>query len=400
MYSVLFNFSLLHILDIGQELRERHYAQYKWNGGVGLQGKKTPLYDLHLESGAKVVEFGGWLMPVQYSGIIEEHHAVRKHAGLFDVSHMGEFMVSGPHAETFINSVITNDVKRLAVNQILYSPMCYPNGGVVDDLLVYRLGEQEYLLVVNAGNIDKDFAWLEEQNKTVQANLKNVSDSTAELALQGPKAETILGKLTDTPLSDLAYYWLKQNVVVAGISCLVSRTGYTGEDGFELYCSDKDAQTLWRAIMQAGSQDGLVAAGLGARDTLRFEAALPLYGHELSPDITPLEAGLKPFVKLDKEYFLGHDALKAQYEAGVKRKIVGLEMVGRGIARAGYACFANEDQIGTVTSGSFCPTLGKNMALALLNEKYIQVGTAVEVDIRGKKVEAVVIAKPFYRRSR
>lgn len=360
--------------------------------------KKTPLYDVHLASGAKVIEFGGWLMPVQYSGILEEHRAVRTAAGLFDVSHMGEVAVSGPEAASFINHLVTNDISLLNVNQAMYSPMCYPDGTVVDDLLIYRLGEQEYLLVINAGNIDKDVAWIKQQAAGYQAELKNLSDTMAQLALQGPKAATILQTLIDTDLQDLKYYWFWQGMNINGISCLISRTGYTGEDGFELYCPAEAAAALWQALIKAGEPYGLIPVGLGARDTLRFEAALPLYGHELSDRITPLEAGLDIFVKLAKEGFTGWEALAAQKQQGVTRRLAGLEMTGRGIARAGYPCVADGKVIGTVTSGSFAPTLGKNLALALLDIAYVQPGTAVGVEIRGNAVDAVVVKKPFYRR--
>lgn len=362
--------------------------------------KKTPLYDVHLASGAKVIEFGGWLMPVQYSGILEEHRAVRTAAGLFDVSHMGEVSVSGPEAASFINCLVTNDISLLTVNQAMYSPMCYPDGTVVDDLLIYRLGEQEYLLVINAGNIEKDVAWMQQQAAGFQAELKNLSDTMAQLALQGPKAAQILQTLINTDLQGLKYYWFWQGVNIHGISCLISRTGYTGEDGFEVYCPAEAAAALWQALLKAGEPYGLLPAGLGARDTLRFEAALPLYGHELSDRITPLEAGLDIFVKLAKEGFTGLDALAAQKQQGVTRKLAGLEMTGRGIARAGYPCVADGKVIGTVTSGSFAPTLGKNLALALLDIDYVQPGTAVGVEIRGNAVDAVVVKKPFYRRTK
>jgi aminomethyltransferase len=368
--------------------------------GCNVDGRKTPLYESHQESGAKIVEFGGWLMPVQYSGIIEEHHAVRTKAGLFDVSHMGEFIVKGAEAATFINTVITNDVRQLAVGQILYSPMCYADGGVVDDLLVYRLGEEEYLLVVNAGNIEKDFEWLEQHRADFRIELENLSDKIAEVALQGPAANAILSRLTEVNLADINYYWLKQDVMVAGVRCLISRTGYTGEDGFEIYCSAGEAVTLWRAILEAGKDYGLIPAGLGARDTLRFEACLPLYGHELSAAVTPLEAGLKPFIKFEKGEFIGSGALNAEYQTGVQRKLVGLEMTGRGIARAGHVCMIDGKSIGIVTSGTYAPTLGKNLALALLDIAYTTIGTPVQVDIRGKLVDAVVAAKPFYRRNK
>lgn len=365
-----------------------------------MSGKKTPLYDVHIAAGAKVIEFGGWLMPVQYSGIIEEHKAVRTAAGLFDVSHMGEVSVTGADGLKFLNYLLTNDLSRLAVNQALYSPMCYPDGGVVDDLLVYRLGVQDYLLVINAGNIDKDVAWIEEQARGFDVVIKHLSDSVAELALQGPKANEILQGLVDFDVHEIKYYWLRQEVNVGGITCLLSRTGYTGEDGFELYCSSDKAVKLWEVLMTHGKPFGLVPAGLGARDTLRFEATLPLYGHELTADITPLEAGLSMFVKLDKENFIGHNALLKQKNEGLRRKIVGIEMVGRGIARAGYPCIIDGRQVGVVTSGSYAPSLNKNLGLALLDISYGEPGTGIGVEIRDKIVDAITVKKPFYKRGK
>jgi len=363
-----------------------------------MQGHKTPLYDTHSVNGAKIIEFGGWLMPVQYTGILEEHRAVRERAGLFDVSHMGEIKITGRQAEQLINHLITNDVAKIAINQVLYSPMCYPTGGTVDDLLVYRMAFGEYVLVVNAGNIDKDFAWITEQAAGYAAQVKNISNEVAQLAIQGPKAEHILQKLTLTNLAAVRYYWLQRDVSINGTSCLISRTGYTGEDGFEIYCNSSEVASLWKALLEAGKPDGLIPVGLGARDTLRFEAGLPLYGHELSEDISPLEAGLGMFVKLDKESFIGQEALRESKVAGLARKIAGVEMIGKGIARAGYTCKQSERQVGTVTSGSYAPTLDKNLALALLEADLAVQGTQLTVDIRGKLVEAIIIKKPFYTR--
>lgn len=365
-----------------------------------MSEKKTPLYAAHLASGAKVIEFGGWLMPVQYAGILEEHRAVRENAGLFDVSHMGEVKVNGPEAMRFVNYLITNDVTALAVNQIMYSPMCYPHGGVVDDLLIYRLGEQDFLLVVNAANTDKDFAWITEQAAAFNVVADNISANMAELALQGPKAEQILQHLTSTNLAAIKYYWLQQDVDIQGIHCLVSRTGYTGEDGFEIYCQPDQANELWSLLLTTGKEAGLVPTGLGARDTLRFEACLPLYGHELSDTITPLEAGIGSFVKLAKDDFIGKAALAEQKAAGIKRKIVGLEVVGRGIARPGYRCLVQNQEIGVVTSGSYAPTLNKNLALGLIAADFAQIGQELAVEIRGKAVATVVVKKPFYRREK
>jgi aminomethyltransferase len=313
---------------------------------------------------------------------------------------MGEVKVTGPGAMEFVNYLVTNDIAALALNQIMYSPMCYPDGGVVDDLLIYRLGEQEFLLVVNAANTDKDFAWITEHAANFDVIVDNISDDMAELALQGPKAEQILQQLTSTDLAGIKYYWLEQDVDIKGIHCLVSRTGYTGEDGFEIYCQPSQANELWSLLLETGKDAGLVPTGLGARDTLRFEACLPLYGHELSDKITPLEAGVGSFVKLTKNDFIGKVALAEQKAVGVKRKIVGLEVVGRGIARPGYRCLAQDQEIGIVTSGSYAPTLNKNLALGLIALDYTQIGQEIAIEIRGKGVATVVVKKPFYKREK
>jgi len=360
--------------------------------------RKTPLYETHLKYGGKIVEFGGWLLPVQYTGILEEHRAVREKAGLFDVSHMGEVLVKGPDATLFVQKLVTNDISHLSNHKIQYTPMCYQDGGVVDDLLVYKQGEEEYLLVINAANIEKDWQWMEENKGNFRLELTNLSDTTAQLALQGPLAEIILSQLTDVPLEELEYYWFLPKVIVAGKETLVSRTGYTGEDGFEIYCRPEDAVQLWESIMAAGKSYGLLPAGLGCRDTLRFEACLPLYGHELSKNISPLEAGIGLFVKLDKGDFNGYAALKEQQKNGVDRKSVGFVVTGRGIARSEYPVMANGRRIGTVTTGTYSPSLEKNIGLALVEAEYAKVGQPFDVEIRGKNVAAQVIAKPFYKR--
>ncbi|MDR5000539.1 glycine cleavage system aminomethyltransferase GcvT [Brevibacillus parabrevis] len=365
--------------------------------------KRTPLYPLYAQHGAKVIDFGGWELPVQFSSIIEEHHTVRTKAGLFDVSHMGEVMIEGPDASAFVQSLITNDVTTLQTNQALYAAMCYPDGGTVDDLLVYKQGEQKFLLVINASNIDKDVDWIVSHAKG-EVTVENVSDATAQLAIQGPLAEQVLQRLTATDLSQIRYFWFQQDVDVAGIKALVSRTGYTGEDGFELYVSAADAPSLWEKILAEGKADGVLPCGLGARDTLRFEARLPLYGQELGADITPLEAGIGFAVKLQKEQdFIGKEALQKQKAAGVPRKLVGVELIGRGIPRPGYPVFAQEageqdEPIGYITSGTQSPTLKKNLGLALIRAEYAAVDTPLAVEIRGKRVEAVTVKSPFYKR--
>lgn len=363
-----------------------------------MEAQKTPLYETHVRFGGKIVEFGGWLLPVQYSGILEEHRAVREKAGLFDVSHMGEVKVSGRDALAFLQKLVTNDVAKLADGQVQYTPMCYPEGGTVDDLLIYKKNREDYLLVINAANIQKDWAWMQENKDGYAVSLENLSAEMAELALQGPAAQAILAQLTDFPLAEINYYWFTDKAEIAGKPVLLSRTGYTGEDGFEIYCSPAEAEFLWNTLMEAGKPYGLLPAGLGCRDTLRFEAGLPLYGHELSAEITPLEAGLPRFVKLEKGIFNGSEALARQKEAGLKRKVVGMVVTGRGIARAEYPVLAAGRRIGTVTTGSYAPTLDKNIGMALIETGFAQIGQQLEIEIRGKNVSAEVIAKPFYKR--
>ena len=356
--------------------------------------EKTPLYQRHIDAGAKMVEFGGWLMPVQYKGILEEHHAVRKQVGIFDVSHMGEFTIKGQDAEGFLQKIVTNDIATMQVNQVQYSPMCYENGGTVDDLLIYKYATDDYLLVVNGANITKDWEWLQKNKGDFQVEMKDISPEVALLALQGPISLEILRNLTLSDLDALAYYRFYPRVEIANCQVMLSRTGYTGEDGFEIYCSPEDAIKLWDVLLEKGVQP----AGLGARDTLRFEACLPLYGHELSAEITPVEAGVGMFVKVDKAAFNGKMILKTQKEQGVERKIMGFEMTGRGIARGDYAVYADSKCIGKVTTGSPAPTVNKNLGLALINKEYAKLGQEIFIEIRGKHVAAQIIAKPFYKR--
>lgn len=361
--------------------------------------KRTPLYEEHLAAKAKLIDFGGWEMPVQYAGVIEEHHTVRTKAGLFDVSHMGEIDVRGEEALAFVQMLITNDASKLEDGKILYSPMCYPNGGIVDDLLVYRYNPQHFFLVVNASNADKDYAWMLEQAKNFNVVVENVSDHYAQLALQGPLAETILQRITKVNLDQIKYYSYTHGQI-DGISCLISRTGYTGEDGFEIYLSPEYGRQLWQKILEVGAPDGVQPIGLGARDTLRFEARLPLYGNELGAEITPLEAGLGIFVKLDKAEFTGREVLLAQKEQGIPRKLVGLEMIDRGIARSHYPLQKDGREIGFVTSGSFSPTLNKNIALGLIHSEFANLGEILDVMIRGKAVKAKIIPSLFYKRGK
>jgi len=357
--------------------------------------KTTPLYENHLKLKGKIIDFGGWALPVEYSGILLEHEAVRTKAGLFDVSHMGEITVKGEDAEKYLQNMLTNDISVLTNNQIAYTTMCYPDGGVVDDLLVYKYNREDYLLVVNASNTDKDFDWLK-NNVSGSTEVKNVSSDYAQLALQGPEAQTILQRIVKDDLNEIEFYHFKDNVEVGGIKALVSRTGYTGEDGFELYFASAEGPKMWELLLETGKEDGLVPAGLGARDTLRFEAALPLYGQELDNDITPLEAGLGFCVKLAKDDFIGRDALAAQKAEGLKRKVAGFEMVDRGIPRSHYEVYADGKKIGYVTTGSFSPTLKKNIGLALIDAEYAKVGTEIEISVRNRNLKAIIIKKPFY----
>ncbi|OIK12784.1 glycine cleavage system protein T [Bacillus sp. MUM 116] len=368
--------------------------------GIETALKQTPLFETYKKFGAKVIDFGGWALPVQFSSILDEHETVRTKAGLFDVSHMGEVLVEGKDAESYINYLVTNDVTKLSINQAQYTAMCYPDGGTVDDLLVYKLEDEKYLLVINAANIDKDFEWMKQHAKG-DMTLTNISNEIAQLAIQGPKAEGILQKLTGTELAEIGSFKFAQHIDLGGATdVLVSRTGYTGEDGFELYFSANQAEILWEKLLEAGSEDGLKPCGLGARDTLRLEARLALYGQELLSDINPLEAGIGFAVKLKKESdFIGKASLVAQKEAGLKRKLVGIEVTGRGIPRHGYKIFSETgEEIGVVTSGTQSPSLKKSIGLVLISTEHAEVGTPLKVEIRNKLIDAVVVKTPFYKR--
>lgn len=361
--------------------------------------KRTPIFPLYAgQESVRCVDFGGWELPVQFSGIQKEHDAVRQRAGLFDVSHMGEVLVTGTNAQAYLQQLTTNDVSKLQDGQAQYSLMCYPDGGVVDDLLVYRLSADQYMLVINASNIEKDIEWMN-RHLLGDVVLENRSDETALLALQGPLAEAILSKVTAAPLSQLKSFRFIPDAVVCGVKALVSRTGYTGEEGFEIYLSAGDAPAVWRGLLEAGRDDGLLPAGLGARDTLRFEAKLPLYGQELSATISPLEAGVGFFVKLDKGGFTGREALLKQKQDGLRRKLVGIEMIDRGIPRSHYKVYADDQYVGEVTTGTQSPTLKRNLGLALIDANYAETGTELWVEIRDKKLKARVVPSPFYKRT-
>lgn len=365
----------------------------------GAPLKRTPLFGRHRTLGARLVEFGGWEMPVQYSGILEEHRAVRQHAGLFDVSHMGEFRVEGAGALAFLQGLVPNDVARLNDNQALYSQICLENGGTLDDLIVYRRGEGRYMVVVNAGTMEKDWAWFSQHGSgRDDLTLENVSDATGLIALQGPLAQRILQPLTESPLESIVYYHCQPGAV-AGIECIVSRTGYTGEDGFELYCAAERTGELWDALLAAGRPEGLLPCGLGARDTLRLEAGYCLYDHELTESITPLEAGLGWTVKLNKGTdFIGRQALEDEKRDGLRQKLVGLVPRERGIPRAGYGIYREGERIGAVTSGTQAPALGHPVALGYVPPIHAAPSTAVAIDIRGNLVPAEIVPLPFYKR--
>lgn len=361
--------------------------------------KKTALYDAHVKCGGKIVDFAGWALPIQYEGIIPEHEAVRNQAGIFDVSHMGEVEATGKDAAKFVQNLVTNDISKMENNQVLYSMMCYPNGGIVDDLLIYKFSNTHFFLVINASNIDKDYQWMVDNKENYDFTLCNNSQYVSEIALQGPRAEEILQTLTDKKLSDIGFFHFDKDFSIKGIKCMVSRTGYTGEDGFEIYSTHEDIQKIWDLLFEAGADKGLKPCGLGCRDTLRFEATLPLYGNEISKDITPLEAGLGIFVKLNKENFIGKDALVKQKEDGLKRKVVGFELKGKGIPRHEYIVVRDEKEIGFVTTGYMSPTVKKSIGLALIDIDYTTIGTEIDIMIRKKPVKAQVISKKFYNKN-
>jgi aminomethyltransferase len=360
--------------------------------------KRTPLFDTHVRLGARMVTFADWEMPVWYSGLVAEHQAVRTAVGLFDVSHMGEFVVHGSDALANLRRLLTNDAALLEDGQVQYSLIVNDTGGTVDDLLVYRLSGEVYLLVVNASNIDKDRSWLAGHLEGA-AELDDRSDDTALLALQGMRAPTVLSALTRLPVWQMGYYHFDRGEV-AGVQAMVSRTGYTGEDGFEIMVAAADAVGLWDALMAAGAPHGITPAGLGARDSLRLEASMPLYGHELDDDTSVLEAGLGRFVQLDKPAMLGIDRLRREKAEGVSRKLVGLQMTERGIPRQGYPILSGGAAVGVVTSGTQSPTLDRAIGMGYVRPDLAAVGTALAVEVRGNPVAATVVRRPFYKRDR
>lgn len=356
------------------------------------ENKRTCLYDKHVALGALMSPFGGFDMPIQYSSIIDEHNAVRHACGIFDVSHMGEIRVTGPDAERFVQHIFTNDIAGAPIGKIYYGLMLYPTGGAVDDLLVYKMGEKELLLVVNAANIDKDYAWIKEQEAGFDVEIVNQSDYYGQVAIQGPEAEAIIEELLGIPCKELAFYHFK-TMEYDGENIIVSRTGYTGEDGFELYGSHDFIRSVWDKLVNSGR---VKPCGLGCRDTLRFEVGLPLYGDELGPDITPIEAGLGIFVKLDKPEFIGKDVCARQKAEGLKRRIVGIELSDKAIPRHGYEVVADGKVVGHVTTGYHSISTDKSVCMAMVDIEHAKLGTPVEVRIHKKLHAGVVTKKRFY----
>ena len=360
-----------------------------------IMEKKTVLYDTHVALGAKIVPFAGFLMPVQYSDIIAEHNAVRTNVGLFDVSHMGEIILEGEDAIANLNHLLTNDYTKMNVGKVRYGPMCYENGGVVDDLLVYKMSETKYYIVVNASNKDKDYEWMKE-HIFGNVTLTDISDTVAQVAIQGPASNEVLAKLTDVSQLPEKYYTFREDIMVGNINCLVSQTGYTGEFGYELYCDAAEGPALWDLIMEAGKDIGILPCGLGARDTLRLEAAMPLYGHEMDENITPLETGLGFAVKMNKEEFIGKKGMEEKGEPKITR--VGLKVTGKGIVREHVEIAKDGNVIGHTTSGTFLPYLKGAYAMALVPKEYAEPGTELTALVRGRQIACAVTALPFYRR--
>jgi aminomethyltransferase len=368
--------------------------------------RKTTLNAAHRELGAKMVDFNGWDMPVEYpasigGGIIAEHMAVRTGVGIFDVSHMGDIRLAGRDALAAVQHISMNDASRLAIGQAQYSALLYPQGTFVDDVIVHRLGEDEYLLVINAGTREKDFNWVRDNTRSFNCKVENLSDDFTQIAIQGPRGVDLLSKLTDVDLRSVKFYWVTRGSVCGLKDILIARTGYTAEDGFEIYVpSDEPTSArVWKEVLAAGSEFGVVPCGLGARNTLRLEGKLPLYGHEISDTINVWEAGLDRFCKMEKPEFIGREALENARAGQIKRTLIGLEMVDRGIARDDYRILNNEgEQIGYVTSGSYAPFLKKNIALAYVPPEFSVLGTELQVEIRNQGVKARVVPTPFYKR--
>lgn len=361
--------------------------------------KRTPLYQAHVSIGARMIDFVGWEMPVQYTGSVQEHMAVREAAGLFDVSHMGEIEVTGRGALDLVQKLTTNDVSKLADNQAQYSALTAENGGIIDDLIVYRINSEYFMMVVNASNTEKAYAWIKQHAGSGDAEVHDVSAAYALMALQGPRAERILQDLTDHMLDHIPYYW-SQRVMVDGVDCRVSRTGYTGEDGFEIFCNPADALRLWNRLLVTGHDRGLIPCGLAARNTTRLEAGYRLWGNDMDETTTPLEAGLGWIVKLAKGDFVGRAAIEQQKREGLKRKLVGFVVMDRAPARDGYPAILGGEKIGHVTSGSPAPYLKKNIGFAYLPIEHTATGTDFFVGVRGREIPTRVVETPFYKRER
>ena len=366
-----------------------------------MENKKTCLYDKHVALGALISPFGGFDMPIQYTNIVDEHQAVRQHCGVFDVSHMGEVLVTGKDAERYVNHIFTNDVRNIPNGKILYGMICYEHGGVVDDLLVYKMADDRFFLVINASNIDKDWAWIQQQAKGFDVTLEHQSDQYGELAIQGPEAEQVMEEVLGIPCKELVFYTFKSYTPtnshqLPSTPILISRTGYTGEDGFEVYASAAYINDCWDKLMAAGVKP----CGLGCRDTLRFEVGLPLYGDELSEDITPIMAGLGIFVKLDKEEFIGKEALAKQKAEGAPKKLVGIELNDKAIPRHGYAVLNREGEpIGEVTTGYHTISTDKSVCMALIDTQYAKLDTDLQIQIRKKVFPGKVVKKQFYTKN-
>ena len=358
---------------------------------------KTPLYDAHVKAGGRIVPFAGYLLPVQYEGVIAEHMAVREKAGLFDVSHMGEITLKGKGALASLNHLLSNDYTKMPLGKVRYGILCNEEGGVKDDLLVYKFGEEDYFIVVNASNRHKDYAWMKD-HILEDTEIKDISDEIAQVALQGPLSKDIMKKVMKEEDIPEKYYTAKRDVDISGMRCIISYTGYTGEAGYEIYTANENAQKLWDLLLKEGEEFGLRPCGLGARDTLRLEASMPLYGHEMDEDISPLETGLDYGVKMNKEDFIGKKAIEEKGEPKICR--VGLRIVDKGVLREHQDIYVGEDKIGHTTSGTYSPLFKTSIAMALIDKKYADIGTIVEVDVRGRRLKAEVVPMPFYKREK
>ena len=359
--------------------------------------KRTPLYNVHRSLGARMIEFGGWQMPVHYTGILAEHRTVRTRVGLFDLSHMGEIEIAGPRALDVCQELFVTDINRIKVMQAQYSVMCFADGGIADDVIIYRLAEERYLVCVNAANITTDYEWILEQNRG-RADVIDQSEAYALIALQGQSAQAVLSQLMALDLSDIRGYWSAHGEV-AGVPTLIARTGYTGEDGFELFVPAEHAERIWQMCSNVGQASGLEPVGLGARDTLRLEAGYLLYGNDMDAHTTPLEAGLERLLRFEAGPFVGHEALRKQQTDGIEKQLVGIKMEGAGIPRQGYTIWNKQQEVGAVTSGTQSPMLGVGIALGYIPPACADLGTSLEIAIRNRRVPATVVKPPFYKRS-